>query len=299
MSSKNLSLLISQPTPPPSSAIATSKIEISRISLALPLGVHIDGLSIPFSQGQNREQEERLYFTKIQAGLRFWQLFTGHAGLWIDVERNNQENLKVTLKLPFTQIIRGNPIPTNITFMAHNFTITELLSFAMQMYAKSPTANPLITPLLEQLRFQGQLKGNSELSIANQSLTSLSGDISLELVNFRFESQDPNLIIPEQLFSKALLKILARSGTINILEDTYFQSEQLSLGLNGSVTLDENTPQSKLALSIPLEMRGDILEKIGVLVEMALLSQQIDWQGKVRLNIAGNMAKPQISATSL
>ena len=213
------------------------------------------------------------------------------------IDNGADGELDLDLDLSVIDLLSGKTVP-RINLFTEGFVLDSILSTFIDIYSRSAYASPLISPFLKQLSFYGSIDSKIKVSLDKDNWQSVSGEASISSPNFRFSSSDPNLEIPEQLFSVAQLSLTVNNGDFLIDKSTQFKSQQLLLGISGQLKLEQNLAQSMMKLEIPLEMRGDILEKLGVIVQMAVLRQE-DWQGKALINVTGTLLAPRITSTEL
>lgn len=271
-------------------------VTIEKLSLGLPLRLHAEGIEI--HQDSSSSSAPSLKFSKIRAGLTLAPLFIGTLSPWLEVYGHPEGKLELAADVPLQDLLSGAPLPAQLEMQAHAFPLSGVLSYAMDYYSSSAAANPMIAPLLKQLSLQGDLKSEVSLSLPGSDPQEYQGKIHLELLNLRFESRDPNLRIPQQNFSNALFLANLKGGDLQISQRSRLVSEQLDIAIQGHVKLQQNLPNSTLRLTIPLKISGDILDQLGILIQMALLQQQEDWDGAITLLIEGKLGSPTIAPTA-
>ena len=282
----------------PLSAALRQPVAVERISVGLPPRITLHSLSMSHSQ----DPDGSLNIHRIQAGLKLRHLFLGQVTVWLKMMDHKESRktgegvLHLETQFRATDLISQSTLPAVIKLKARKFPLTDLISYGMKTYVASPKANVLISPLLEQISFKGFLESNTHLTFASQKPTSLSGDMDIRLSDFQFTSTDPNLLIPEQNFKAATLKASIQKGTIRFDPRSAFEAPDIALGVKGMIQLADRLPRSSSDLSIDLEMRGVILDQLGVIVQMATMQQQDSWDGKLTLDLKGPLLAPQISS---
>ena len=272
-------------------------VTMERLSLGFPLRVHAEGIEIQHSSPDKESGVSSLKFQKIRAGVSLGALFLGALRSWVEVHGDPEGSMEVAVQFPLGTLLSGGGLPSQIDLTAQSFPLTTLLNYSMDYYGSTPGANPMIAPLLKQLSFQGKLQGEMELSLPSPNPALYQGQMDLKLLNFSFESRDPNLMIPQQNFSEANFIASLEQGKLEISERSRLTSPQLSLGMKGNLQLLQDLRRSPLKLTVPMRMSGDILEQLGILIQMALLQQQEDWDGEMTLNISGHLGSPNIFAS--
>ena len=270
-------------------------IAIEKMSISLP--PRINFTTVTLSPSDNTQD---LNIHKLQVGIKLSRLLMGKLHLWSRIfydpesRRTQQGVLTIEAQLPLSALNSTAPIPTMMMLQAQQFPLTELLRYGIQTYTNSPSVNLLVAPLLEQLSFKGLLQSDIKLTIAAGQLNSLDGKINLTLENFQFASTDPNLVIPEQTFELAQINTQIQNGQITIDPSSAFQSEDIGVGLAGTIQLAEPIRRATTDMKIDLNMGGAVLEQLGVVVQMALLRQQQAWNGQLTLSLLGPLLAPQI-----
>lgn len=271
-------------------------VTIDRISLGLPLGLNIRGLKI--GGGDRASNLSALDIQNLEIDISLWRLLLGDLRLIVFIDNKEDGEMEIMSTLPIIQLVRGNFMPKNVRIQSQNFLFTPFIYHALNFYIASSYANPLVTPLLEQIYFKGRLQGNLYLNFPTSSFASVDGELKMQLLNFSFESQDPNVLIPEQIFSQANFQAKIESGAIVIDPSSQFVSPQLAWEVKGTVQLKSQLISSTLDLETSLKMSGDVLEQLGVIMQMALLRQE-EWDGNMRLRLQGSFASPQLENITL
>lgn len=272
-------------------------IDIDELSFQLPLTVRASGLEIRGQNGGIAGDEDTLRFKQVRAGLAIIPLAWGTIHPWVEIQGYPGGRLDVDLDLSIGSLISGATRPSKVSVIAQAFPLTSLLNYSLNYYASLPSANVMIAPMLSQLSFGGNLQSDISLSFPSENPQSFEGDIKVNILGFGFESRDPNLIIPKQNFNPAQIEASLSGGTLAIAETSQWTSDQLSAAVSGVVNLREDLMRSTMDLTIPLKMSGDILDQIGVLVQMALLGGQGEWDGAITLNLSGSLMQPQVASS--
>ena len=270
------------------------RAQIESIRFNGPLSLKINNLVLP---ANNNQASDSLSINKLAFGVSLLKLFAGKMNFWLYIDNKQKGKLDLSFSVSLFDLLSAKVTPIDLSFFCNNFALDSIIAYGVDFYARSSAANPLISPFLKQLSFYGSINSDVNFAFKDGNWINISGKANISSNNLKFSSSDPNLQIPEQLFEEAKIDLTSNEGAINIADTTKFKSQQLSLSLAGQIKLNKDLKQSNLKLEIPLEMSGDILNQLGVIVQMTLLRQDT-WDGKAKINISGNILSPRITSTS-
>lgn len=262
-------------------------ISMEGLSPNIPLGVHIQGLKLAASDGQSVTLQD----VDLDVGLL--RILFGKVGISAEIDNGKQGALELDLSLPISGLVSGNVLPSSLNILSERFSLGELISFGLNFYASSPDVNPLLGPMLQQIKVKGRLNSKVELVFDTADLKNSDGSASIKFEGLSLQSTDEALGIPEQKFSVAQFIAKMSGGNFRISDQSKFNSEQLVLGISGVIELKNPISRSRLDLGLPLEMSGAIKDNIGSLIAMLVLKVD-DWNGKAKFQISGLMSSPDV-----
>lgn len=272
-------------------------ISIERISVGIPPKINVYAITLP-------QADTDLKIHKVQVGIKISRLLFAQLHVWLKVfhhqeSRRTQSGIfELHSQFQLTDLNTPTPLPRHIQVKASHFPLTDILDYSIHTYTNSPSANLLVAPLLKQLSFKGFLQSDVDLHLESKDVSTLNGHVKLSLQKFRFESTDPNLMIPEQSFETAQIRSTIANGQIKIDPNSLIKADDIVVGAKGIIDLKNQIRSSNLDLNVDLEMSGSILNQLGVLVQMALLRGQGEWNGRANITIEGPLMAPQLRTQS-
>ena len=264
---------------------------VADLSLSFPVGVEMEGVKLQTTTG------EQLQFAEIDLSLNPFYLLIGQmkGGLQIYDKENNQLQFVTGFSVLdlITNLRAGKMVmPAYVRLTAENFSLDDVCSYSLMSYANNPVANQLVAPLLQQVTVKGSLNTDIVLHMNSDDPSSSNGELKLQIANFSFAINSDDLALAEQKFKTAAVTANLNEGNLRIQKGSEFTSQDVSVSINGNIGLKTPIMASTLALSIPVQVKGALLDQFGFLIS-SLLGGTGD--GKIPLQVRGTFARPHVS----
>ena len=261
------------------------------MSLSFPLGVELHDVSL------NNTTGNQLQFAIIDVTLNPLQILLGQLSANLTIQDEDKNPLSVSTSFKLSQILAaarsGKPVfPTHLQITADQYRLGSLANYALQTYANSPKANQLVAPLLQQISLKGQLISDTALSLGDTDLANSSGEIKLNIANFSFAIDSPDLDLEEQQFKTANVSATLTEGALSFTEDSAFTAQDIAVKINGEINLKTPILSSIMALQVPVQIKGALQDQFGFLIT-SILGGGSD--GLIPLQIRGTFARPSVS----
>jgi hypothetical protein len=189
----------------------------------------------------------------------------------------------------FQIIFDRNPTPSRIELNSMNFEIGGLADFALSTLSDDPTINPLVAPLLGQVKIKGALDGTVNIALDVNDLVQSQGSVDLNLRGGSLVIDDPGLNIAEQKFEKFLVRAKMDRGNLLIDKMSGLESQGMNLALDGKIELKPVISTSLLNLNLSLKLAEGLKDNFGFIVDAAMGGQN----GEAKMQILGSFAQPR------
>jgi len=195
-------------------------------------------------------------------------LALGQLKLIVSVEGpKGKGTLDLATRLSLLSMVSGKPLmPSMIMFEADEFPLDNFVKFLLAYVSTGPGANPMIAPLLAKIGFTGKLNANIDLDLDVGEPTQSNGTLEIKFSDASLILSDPSLALPDQKFSKALIRARLDSGTLAFDDASGLTAEELDFGLQGRVTLRPVLPSSMLDLKLPIKLSGGLQSSFGFIL---------------------------------
>lgn len=218
---------------------------------------------------QNMYDNKRIPFkiSKLTVRVSILPLLIGRISVNMNIQQQNTGNSHVFISLPLWSIFDlENLKKYEIETEFKQFDVRGLTDQALGMVQSSATPTlALITPVIAVTSFGGYLNGAFKFQANDNARTGFS-DITFN--QFYFFVNDPSLNIPKQNFKQGRLFLDWDQNTINIEDQTVFESENFYLKPKGTVKTAGKT--SILDLGLLLILSGSIEKNFGFLIPQLL-----------------------------
>ncbi|MFK7823045.1 MAG: type II secretion system protein GspN [Oligoflexales bacterium] len=263
-------------------------LEIGELGPSFPLGFKGKEIKVASTDYQLR-------FKSAVVSLSFLSFFLGKARVDLSLEDSKNGHLDCEVALSILDIIKGIYMPSNIYMESRKFLFGQLVDFALNRQAQAPGVNLMLKPWLESVDVDGQLDADIDLSIDSGDLKSSEGTAVVELQNTVLKSLNPNLPIPDQVFTKALIDSKLKNGVFTISKKSGFTSQDLMVDISGKVTQKPQLMRSTIDFSLNIELAAPLQEQFGIIFDA--LAQR-ETKGKVNIKVQGPLT-PQPKVTFL
>ena len=230
-------------------------VEIEDLSFSFPMGIKLSNIEI-----STKDSSYKL--KKVSVKISVLALIFTRASITVNILDATGGFIQVKLGAGiFNLLFSKNKLPSSISLISKKFSITELASLVVP----NISSNPMIAPLLEQIVISGLLDTNIRLKLSDDpKKTEAHIIIKLSDAGINMKSEDLNL--PAQLFEKSLIKADTSNGILKIDSASGFESQDLSVSFDGTISLAEKIDQSQLNVSIPVKLKGELLTQYGFLL---------------------------------
>ena len=255
-------------------------ITIGELSPSFPMG--LKSRSVGIGQGSGG----KLKLNRTDVSLGFWALFIGEARVRVALEDASHGTFDLSIGISVLDVLRGSyPVwPRTIYLEARNFLFGDLVDFILKRQAGSSDVNPLVQPLLESIDVDGLLNADVDLRINSSDLSGSAGTAEVRLVNAVVKSLNENLEIPDQAFTKALIKARLAKGILSVDESSGFISQDLSIGIGGRIVQKPHLARSDMDFVIPVTLGPPLQEQFGLILDTVAQRQT---KGSVEIRISG------------
>lgn len=263
-------------------------LEIGELGPSFPLG--FKGKEIKVSS-----TDYQLRFKSAVVSLSFLSFFIGKARVDLSLEDSKNGHLDCEVALSIFDLIQGFYWPSNIYMKSEKFLFGQLVDFALNQQAQSPGVNLMVKPWLESVDVDGQLDADIDLTIDSSDLKSSAGTAVVKLQNTVLKSLNPNLPIPDQIFTKALIESKLQNGVLTISNKSGFVSQDLAINISGKVLQKPQLAKSTIDFNLGIVLAEPLQEQFGIIFDA--LAQR-ETKGKVNIKIQGPLT-PQPKVTFL
>ena len=230
-------------------------VDIEDVSFSLPLGLKLKNMTLS-------TKSSSYTLKKVAVNLAFFPLLFAQANITVKVNdsQGGVINIKVGAGI-FNLVFSKNKLPSYVGVLAKKFSITELSSLIIP----NASSNPMIAPLLDQIVITGYLDTDIKLKL-NDDPKKTDIQIILKLSDSSINVKSEDLNLPSQKFEKSLIKAGTSGGIFKIDNTSGFESQDLSVGFDGTVTFADKLMQSEINVSIPVKLKGELLTQYGFLL---------------------------------
>lgn len=263
-------------------------VQMKSLRPTLPLGVKAEEVSVSIPGSKH------LGFSVVEANVSLLRLFLGKLAVAVEIEDKNGGQLVGAIHYPLLQMILGEvALPSAVQLQAKGFAFGNLADFALGHLIQGKGVNPLLRPILVELDIDGKLDAEIDLSLDADDHRLSSGDLELSLVDLALLMGGDGKLMPDQRFTKALVKGQLSAGELILDESSGFVSSDLTISLRGKLAQKEQLLNSQLDLTLGIEMGKALSERFGMILGALSQGRVSD---SLNLRIFGGISEgPQIS----
>ncbi len=262
-------------------------IEIGDMTSAFPLGVKASNISL-VSPGGN----ERFVLDRAKMRVSVLALMIGRVSLSADLEAKSG-SLNLAGGIGIFDLLRGLFLPKWVSLDANGFPLSELVGFVLGSMSSSPTANPMVAPLLSSIGVNGFLTGAIEFSFDSKNPVQSSGKAMLAINKAELKLSNPTLGLPDQIFKKAELKAKVENGSLILDKSSGFIAEEIEILPEGKVSLKPTMSSSLLDMNIQIKLHGGLKEKFGFIIDAVTGTATGD--GQLTTQLRGPLEAPVVT----
>jgi len=197
-------------------------------------------------------------------------LLVGKTGFSVSIEDPSQGSLDFAGRVGLFSLIAKQRIGSAVVSLeAEKFAIGAVVNFATKMLAEkmlsqsSNTNALLFAPELKKMALQGQLTAAAKFSVDFDDVSNSEGSAAFEMANAVLT---PGLNLPDQRFSKAMIKARLDAGVATLDPSSGFTAPELDLGLNGKVSLKTPFNSSTLDFTLIVKLDKDLKDQFSFLI---------------------------------
>lgn len=276
---ESLSLKISQ--------MSGYEIRIGDMSPNFPVGLTFEKISI-----SKPAAPKGLTLQKIQLNVSLLRLFIGQVAPTVWVE-SKAGSLEIDVSLGIFDLISGQVAPRHAALNAVNFPLDEIFSFVLGAISSGPSADPLISPFLQNLAVSGSLDGGLEFELDSKNPTQSLGKMNLGLKNAVLKLDHDSLGFPNLVFKPAGIKAKIQNGSIVVDDSSGFYSDDLKIQIMGSIMLKPDPANSQLDLRFLIQLDKGLKEKVGFVLDAIRGTATAD--GKLTVQLRGALGQPVVN----
>ncbi len=261
-------------------------VQISEMTSAIPLGVKARKISLDAPGGG------RLVIDQAKIRVSILAFFVGRISISADLTSKSGE-LNVSGALNIFDLLRGVYLPKWVELEAESFPLDEVVTFVLSGMSNSPTANPMVAPLLSSIGISGSLTGNIDFKFDSKNPLQSTGQADLALNKAELKLSNPTLGLPDQLFKKAALKAKVDGGNLVLDKSSGFVAEEVEILPAGKITLKPQFSSSLLDMSVALKLHGGLKEKFGFIIDAVTGTATSD--GQLTTQLRGPLDSPAVT----
>jgi type II secretion system protein N len=262
-------------------------VQIGEMSVALPLGVSMENIHVDAQNGA-----ATLDLKGIKARIGLLARMIGRFSVSLELAANKGE-LDVNINFGLIDLLTGKAVPRRLNVEAKNFPLDGLVNFALSAAASSPTANPMVAPLLSAVGVSGALNGSADFVLDSKDPLQSTGHADLQLANAILKLSHPSLGLPDQKFKKALVKAKVESGSVVIDKSSGFVADELELLADGKIVLKPILGSSMLDLKVVFRLNKGLKEKFGFLIDA--MTGSATSEGQLTMQLRGALDQPAVT----
>jgi type II secretion system protein N len=262
-------------------------IRIGELGPKFPLGVKFAKVSVAQNSSSSISVKE------VSVSASPLSLLIGRISVSLEIYPTEGEPLEINSGMGLFSVLTGNiTLPKTIEINSKGFPVGPFIDHALAVQADSPTANPLVAPLLKQIHFDGKLVADVDLAMNASDPANSSGKFSLAFKDAALTINGASLNIPNQSFETAKVEAQLDKAVFAIKEGSGLKSSDLTTEISGNITLKQPTDKSSIAASIQVELRGPLKDSFGFIMDAASGSQT---DGKLAMKIEGTLGTPSVT----
>ncbi|MGE0172172.1 MAG: type II secretion system protein GspN [Oligoflexales bacterium] len=260
------------------------QLRIQELGPSFPLGLEATNVKVVPSSANAKPIE----FREVEVGIGVLNLLIGRLAIDVGLMSQNKGYANISsrhgiLDLALNQVV----MPKKVELEASRFDVGNLITFFLTEQGNSPDANPMLGPLLAQIGMKANLEGYVHLDLDADDISHSQGDVSLKLNDALLLLSQSSLGLGDQKFKKALIKAKMDNGKLNFSKESGFQTQELTIDLNGDVALNKLIEKSTLNMSINLKMEQALKDQMGFILEVVGGKD-----GQAQFKINGTLANP-------
>lgn len=261
-------------------------IQMGDLSASIPLGLKAEQIQIEAPSGAT------LRIASAKVKIAVLKILMGKVSPSLHLRAGNGE-FEVDLDFSLLDLARQVVMPRHLSFQARKFPLDDLIDFGLGVAAGGADANPMVAPLLQVIKATATLQAKGEFDLNLKTPTDSTGFADINLTNAVLKLDHPTLGLPNQQFSKALIKAKVEGGSVVIDSSSGLTAEELEFLVNGKVSLRPDPMASMLDLNMEVKLIAGLKDKFGFLIDAVTGSATSE--GKLSMQVRGPLKQPTVS----
>lgn len=260
-------------------------LTIKKLSPNFPLGLQADGVRLA-ANTPGAEAE----FKSVDVDIGVLWLLLGQLKIKVRVTGKDGGRLWFAARIGVPRLFSARgPVPSSVTLESSKFVLDDIVHFLLGWVAEDPNTNPLLGPLLSKIGFVAKLDGNIALDLDVDEPTQSQGMAEIIFTDAMLKLSDPSLNLPDQKFSKAMIKAKLENGTLAFDDKSGLTAQEMDVGFQGKLTLKPIIGSSLIEMRIPVKMEKDLNSQFGFILDMFAGGPK---NGIVTFQLRGSLVQP-------
>ncbi len=262
-------------------------VRIGDMSADFPLGLTAEAVKIEAPTGA-----ASLSFKTLSVDVSVLKFLLGKVSVELSATAGSGE-FELDADFGILDLIANQPVPKHFSFVSKNFPLDDIAGFALNNAASSPTANPMVAPLLSAIGVSALLNGKADFSLDAKNPTQSTGEMEISLAKAVLKLSHPSLGLPDQEFKKASIGAKVEAGNVVFAKNSGFVSDELELLTEGKITLKQQPLNSLLDMKVVFRLNKGLKEKFGFLIDA--MTGSATSEGQLTMQLRGPMEQPAVT----
>lgn len=259
-------------------------VQIGEMSASLPVGLTVRKLKVESPNGG-----PALTLSRISVDIGILGFLMGNVSTDVEVTSGAGE-LALDLDFGIFDLISGVPVPKRFILKSKDFPLDEAVAFGIGSVANSPSANPMVAPLLSAIGLSAKLNGTADFKLDAKNPGQSTGHAEILFKDAVLKLDHPSLGLPNQVFQQAQIKAKVENGNVVLDKSSGFVSEELELLTDGKVAIKPDALASLLDLKVVIRLNKGLKERFGFVIDAVTGNASSD--GQVTMQVRGPMTAP-------
>lgn len=262
-------------------------VRIGDMSADFPLGMTAEKVKIESPTGTSS-----MSFKSLSVDVAVLKLLLGKVSVEVSAAEGAGE-MEIGADFGILDLIANQPVPKRFRFESRNFPLDDLVGFGLNSAASSPTANPMVAPLISAIGVSALLNGKADFALDAKTPAQSTGEMELSLAKAVLKLSHPSLGLPDQEFKSAKIGAKVEAGSVVFAKNSGFVSDELELLTEGKIQLKQQPLNSNLDLKVVFRLNKGLKEKFGFLVDA--MTGSATSEGQLTMQLRGPMEAPAVT----
>ncbi len=262
-------------------------VRIGDMSADFPLGMTAEKVKVESPTGTSS-----MSFKSLSVDVSVLKFFLGKVSVALSATEGAGE-LELGADFGILDLIANQPVPKRFRFESKNFPLDDLVGFALNSAANSPTANPMVAPLISAIGVSALLNGKADFALDAKSPAQSTGEMEISLSKAILKLSHPSLGLPDQEFRSAKIGAKVEAGDVVFAKNSGFISDELELLTEGKIKLNQQPLNSTLDMKVVFRLNKGLKEKFGFLVDA--MTGSATSEGQLTMQLRGPMEAPAVT----